>query len=183
MRLYVVKLLFSTHTHTHTHTHTTSTIEHRYVPTQFGLVYLSNMPRNRGFNLSDYRIRERQQDICLLMCNAVTEIQTEAMMVSFLRKNIVLSNAMIENLKIIHFCSEIGEDVSTSTWCFGVREYPTFIEYEYEHLEYRYRLPSKTAEEFFLTPSERRKEQYKEENSLIRKRRNTNSKRQGLFRE
>ena len=82
------------------------------------------MPRNRGFNLSDYRIRERQQDICLLMCNAVTEIQTEAMMVSFLRKNIVLSNAMIENLKIIHFCSEIGEDVSTSTWwCFGVREY------------------------------------------------------------
>ena len=115
-------LLFSsdTHTHTHTHTHTTSTIEHRYVPTQFGLVYLSNMPRNRGFNLSDYRIRERQQDICLLMCNAVTEIQTEAMMVSFLRKNIVLSNAMIENLKIIHFCSEIGEDVSTSTWCSGV---------------------------------------------------------------
>ena len=88
----------------------------RYVPTQFGLVYLSNMPRNREFTLSDYQIRERQQDICLLMCNAVTEIQTQAMMVSFLRKNIVLSNAMIRKLKIIHFCSEIGEDLSTSTF-------------------------------------------------------------------
>ena len=86
-----------------------------YVPTQYGIVYLSNMPRNRDFTLSDYRIRERQQDICIVACNAVTETQTEAMITSYLRKNIVLSKDMIREMKIVNFCSEIGKDVNTST--------------------------------------------------------------------